>query len=247
MTPHIIVLDSCPSTNSHLAALADAPHGTVVAAVEQTAGRGQRGNSWEAEPGCNLTFSQLLRPAALPAPRQFELSMAVSLAIADAIDAHLPAGVRCTIKWPNDIYVGMRKICGILIENKLAGISIERAIIGAGINVNQRKFISDAPNPTSIINENGGLETPLQPFLTEVTQRIIDTFDNYDSAPDPAALKERYMARLMWTSGEHPFSTPERGTFLDHIADVAFDGTLTLGCGSRHAFKEISYIIPPQK
>ena len=98
----------------------DAPAGTVLAARMQTAGRGQRGASWEAEPGKNLTFSQLFRPDRLHAARQFELSMLVSLAIADTVDdliAH--TGLSAKIKWPNDIYVGDRKICGILIENKL--------------------------------------------------------------------------------------------------------------------------------
>ena len=102
-------LDSCASTSSELALCDDAPHGFVVAARSQTAGRGQRGNSWEAEPGKNLTFSILLRPRSLHPARQFELSMVVSLAIADAIDKLLPAGLRTIVKWPNDIYVGLEK------------------------------------------------------------------------------------------------------------------------------------------
>lgn len=241
-TPVITNLDSCTSTNAVLAADTDAPHGTVIATRNQTAGRGQRGNTWEAEPGKNLTFSMLLRPDELPVNRQFELSMLVSLAIADAIDSQLPEGIRTSIKWPNDIYVGMGKICGILIENKLEGAAIGRSIAGIGINVNQRLFRSDAPNPVSLIMLNGGRETALDEFLADVTQRIARTTDAYLVAPTPAALKERYMSRLMWTTGAHPFSDAD-GRFEARIIDVDLDGMLHLSNGKSYAFKEVSYII----
>lgn len=241
-TPVITNLDSCTSTNAVLAADTDAPHGTVVATRNQTAGRGQRGNTWEAEPGKNLTFSMLLRPDGLPVNRQFELSMLVSLAIADAIDSQLPEGIRTSIKWPNDIYVGMGKICGILIENKLEGAAIGRSIAGIGINVNQRLFRSDAPNPVSLVMLNGGHETPLDEFLADVTQRIARTTDAYLAHPNPAALKERYKSRLMWTTGEHPFSDAD-GRFEARITDVDLNGMLHLSNGKTYAFKEVSYII----
>lgn len=244
MTPIIDFLDCCGSTNSELAARVDAPHGAVVATREQSAGRGQRGNSWEAEPGKNLTFSLLLRPSRLPAARQFELSMAVSLAIADAIDSLLPEGLHTSIKWPNDIYIGLEKVCGILIENKLAGSMIERSIVGVGINVNQQVFVSDAPNPTSIIIHNGGWSIELKMFLSDVCARIIGLFDAYETSGKPAELKAAYMDRLMCTRGEHTFADAAHGTFEAHITDVDFDGTLTLSNGCRYAFKEVSFIIP---
>ena len=242
MTPAIEILDSCTSTNAILAARPDAPHGTIIATREQTAGRGQRGNSWEAEPGKNLTFSLLLRPEGLPAPRQFELSMVVSLAIADAIDQALPAGLHTTVKWPNDIYVGLEKICGILIENKLAGRLIERAIAGIGINVNQRVFLSDAPNPTSIILHNGGATTDLDQLLAAVGSRILSYWAAYEANPDLQALKSKYFSRLMWTDGSHTF-TDANGSFSAHITDVDPDGTLTISNGRSYAFKEVAYVI----
>ena len=100
-----IHVDTCTSTLSYAAGLSeeDTPHGTVVTAREQTAGRGQRGNSWESEPGANLTFSLVLRPHKWPATRQFELSMAVAVGVCRALRRSLPdADVR--VKWPNDIY-----------------------------------------------------------------------------------------------------------------------------------------------
>ena len=242
-------LDSCASTSSELARCEDAPHGFVIAARSQTAGRGQRGNSWEAEPGKNLTFSMLLRPQGLHPARQFELSMVVSLAIADAIDARLPQGVRTIVKWPNDIYVGLEKICGILIENKLAptpggagGLVIERSLAGIGINVNQIVFVSDAPNPTSLILHNGGVETPLEPFLDEVCARILTYWASYEAAPDAEELGRRYFGRLLWTSGEHPFADKD-GRFMAHIVSVAPDGMLTLSNGRTYAFKEVSFLV----
>ncbi|MDE6120447.1 MAG: biotin--[acetyl-CoA-carboxylase] ligase, partial [Muribaculaceae bacterium] len=85
MSISIDILDSCLSTNAELALRPDAPHGYVLATRAQTAGRGQRGNSWEAEPGKNLTFSMQLRPRGMGATRQFELSMLVALAVADTV------------------------------------------------------------------------------------------------------------------------------------------------------------------
>lgn len=235
-------LDSCASTNAVLAAMADAGHGTVVAAREQTAGRGQRGNSWEAEPGRNLTFSILLRPEATPAARQFELSMAVALAVADAVDAMLPGGLRAAVKWPNDIYVGDRKICGILIENRLSGNRIESAIAGIGINVNQQIFRSDAPNPVSVVQLNGGMELDIDLILLDVCDRIIATVERYCTAKPHPRLPAMYMERLTRTEGEHPFADAHSDRFMAHIVSVDPDGTLHLSNGRSYLFKELRFI-----
>ena len=124
MIPLITWLDVCGSTNAVLSDMPDAEAATVIAARSQTAGRGQRGASWEAQPGANLTFSQLFRPASMHAARQFELSMLISLAVADTIDSVLELAncdKQAKIKWPNDIYIDDYKISGILIENKTLG------------------------------------------------------------------------------------------------------------------------------
>lgn len=243
MKAPIEILDSCPSTNAVLAARPDLPHGYTVVARSQTAGRGQRGNSWEAEPGKNLTFSLLLRPKELPVTRQFELSMVVALAVKEAIDNALAAygsPLHADIKWSNDIYVADKKICGILIENKLAGINIERSVVGIGINVNQTVFLSDAPNPTSLALLTGA-EVQLEQLLEEVVDTIVARFDAYELSPAPSQLKAAYMACLTRTSGMHPFTDAQHGRFYAHITDVDFDGTLTLSNGCRYAFKELTF------
>jgi len=245
MTPEPLWLDSCGSTNTELAAMPDAPHGFVVATREQTAWRWQRGNTWEAQPGANLTFSLLLRPGGIPAARQFEMSMLVSLGIADALDGLLAesgCAERIAIKWPNDIYIGDRKLCGILIENSLAGSAIGRAIAGIGINVNQRRFLSDAPNPVSLV-EFTGRELPLEETLEKVVGAIVGEIDRYGSDGDGEALTGRYMARLWRRDGQWPFREQGGAVFTASIEAVAPDGTLTLSNGRSYAFKEVAFVL----
>src|SRR5574344_1792324 len=114
-----LYLDETDSTNDYLRGLATSDNDEPVVAVTdyQSAGRGQGGNSWESERGRNLLFSLLVHPVTVKASEQFILSMAVSLAIREALLTYLHDGV--SIKWANDIYYGTRKICGILIENQL--------------------------------------------------------------------------------------------------------------------------------
>lgn len=242
----IIAPSECGSTSAVLAAMTDAPAGTVVVTDCQTAGRGQRGNTWEAEPGKNLTFSILLRPVAFHAARQFELSMLVALAVADVVDRrfmHVGIAERTTVKWPNDIYVGDKKICGTLIENKLSGKNIERSIAGIGLDVNQLVFTSDAPNPASMIHYLGR-ETPLRPLLEEVCGEIMSACDAYMLSPEPEALLARFKSRLYRGDGRlYLFREPGGEPFEASITDIALTGHLTLSNRRTYAFKEVAYIM----
>lgn len=124
--------------------------GTVWIADFQTSGRGQRGNRWESKEGENLTFTILFLPEFLHPGKQFLLSQICSVGIIRYLsDKGLPA----KIKWPNDIYVGDKKICGMLIENSISGDKLSVSIAGIGFNLNQTIFASDAPNPTSLLLE----------------------------------------------------------------------------------------------
>ena len=140
-------LDICPSTNSLAFSEAlneDLPEGFAWIAGHQTAGRGQRGNTWNAEPNQNLTLSFLLRPPHRLLDKQFYLSKA----IANGILAGLEAWSRATqgesfnfeIKWPNDIYLDGVKMGGILIENNFQAGQWSFSIIGIGLNINQKQF-----------------------------------------------------------------------------------------------------------
>lgn len=251
-TPCVIeIADSLPSTNTVLKRMAAGlPHGYTLAAREQTAGRGQRGNTWEAEPGMNLTFSILLRPAGIAPSRQFVISEAVALGIAGALDRYLPDGMSATIKWPNDIYVGDRKICGILIEHTLgSAAAISHTVAGAGINVNQRRFLSDAPNPVSLWQISGE-ESDTDTLLQEVVAAVMMEFSAVDNSDESASagLHCRFMSRLWRNDGRlHPFRLPDGREFQASIADVAPDGRLTLidteGIRRRFYFKEVAFVL----
>lgn len=231
----ILWLDSCGSTSAELRLRPDARHGLTVAAREQTAGRGQRGNSWEAEPGANLTFSMLLEPRQIEAARQFELSMLIALAVAEFLDGLGIPDVQ--VKWPNDIYAGDRKICGILIENTLSGKSLARSIAGIGININQHAFRSDAPNPVSL-TQLTGRSYDLEPLLADVAERILTAVEGYDPADSPALLA-RYRSRLWHGTGLHRYHEPAGPTFTAAVVDVSPAGYLTLSNGRTYAFKEV--------
>lgn len=140
----LFLLDSVPSTNDYfkqeLSKSKPFPEGTVIMAVDQHAGRGQRGAEWQSEAGKNLTFSMLLRPGFLPPDQAFMLSAVISLGLVDFLESVLPERHEIRIKWPNDIYVDGQKIAGILIENSFAGTRWKHAIVGIGLNVFQKTF-----------------------------------------------------------------------------------------------------------
>ena len=230
----------------------DAPDGrllddmTAVMADFQTAGRGQVGNSWESQDGKNLLISLLHRPMGLDVGLQFYVSMSVSLAIIDVVGPLLPSNVRRSlkIKWPNDIYVAQQKLAGILIENRLSGRTISDVIIGIGLNVNQRVFCSDAPNPVSIVNLTGAeydVYLLAEAVVNSLRRRLRQVAEG-----DFMMLLQEYLSKLFWADGElHSFSDAN-GLFSASITSVAGDGRLTLtdshGARRSYLFKEVEHI-----
>lgn len=147
----IVRLDEVDSTNSYLSgkfANRPLPEGSVVVAKGQVKGRGQGLNKWNSETGKNLTCSFVLYPDFLQPQYQFFISKVASLAVADLVSLYTD---KVSIKWPNDIYVNDKKIAGILIENTLERNIIKSSIIGIGLNVNQKDFPSNIPNPVSLL------------------------------------------------------------------------------------------------
>ena len=145
----IIWLQSVDSTNEEAKRhISDIDNLSVLSAWEQTAGRGQRGNTWTSNAGENLMFSIVLKSPVLMAEDHFALNEIAALSVADFLSTY---GIKAEIKWPNDIYVGEKKICGILIENSFRGKTIPSSIIGIGLNINQRNFNVNLPNPTSMV------------------------------------------------------------------------------------------------
>lgn len=217
---------------------------SVIAAVSQTAGRGQRGNRWKASPGENLTFSVLLRPGedgipAMEARDQFFISQLTALAVCDLLREE---GLAPMVKWPNDIYVGDRKICGMLVENMLAGERIRTSVIGIGINVNQTAFDPELMNPTSMKKLSG---------RSFDTARLLERFCLLFPArweQDPQRLQEDWLAVLYRRNERRPYTDCRTGiVFEGTIKGISTDGRLAVempdGSVCYFAFKEISYIL----
>lgn len=207
----------------------------------QTAGRGQKGNSWESEGGMNLLCSLLLKNTDVMAREQFCISEAVSLAIIDAVRE--TSEVECTIKWPNDIYVGDKKLCGILIENRLKGSSISECVIGIGLNLNQMEFKSDAPNPVSL-----KLITGADYDAEAILRLIVEKMQRWLQIPRQQ-LQEQYHSCLYRREGYFPYIDADGG-FKARIHHVEPHGILVLeredGQLNEYAFKEVSFIIDRQ-
>lgn len=155
----------------------------------QTGGRGMGSNRWHSEPGLNLLTSIYLRHTPqIAAAQQFRLNQYFTLQVREVVARRIPD---VQIKWPNDIYVGGRKIAGILIEHTLRGDQLQHTIAGLGLNVNQQTFPSDIPNPTSIHNETGLQINPVT--LLEELLSLLKTNAN-DIYSD--TLDEKYISHL---------------------------------------------------
>ena len=170
----IIWLERVDSTNDEARRhISEIDNLSVVSALEQTKGRGQRGNRWSSQPGENLTFSLVVKDFRIKANEQSAISQTTALSLTDLLSRH---EIKARIKWPNDIYAGDEKICGILIENSLKGSEIDWSIIGIGLNVNQTAFPEDLPNPTSMKLCTGNSN----PYNTrEILEEFMGIFTGY--------------------------------------------------------------------
>ena len=253
MADSIRWFDTVDSTNTRLLAeQAGLPDRTVYAALFQTAGRGQKGNRWESRPGENLTFSILLKPAQLSAREQFILSQVVALGLTDYLAEQ---GVEATIKWPNDIYAGDRKICGTLIEPTLSGGRVASAVAGIGLNLNQHVFDPSIPNPTSLALETGKAYD-VQAELPNLLACIFRYCDKLDSAYARNGFDAAYLEKLYRRGAWHTFEDlPASDVPAEHRSgrriearilgiDTAARLLLEHRDGTLHAygFKEIKYV-----
>ena len=239
-----IHLPETDSTNKALKTISETeelPSGSIVIADFQTAGRGQRGNSWESEAGKNLTFSILLRPAEVQANMPFVISEIASLSVKYTLDKYL---TDISVKWPNDIYCNDKKIVGMLIENTILQEKISQSIIGIGINVNQTEFHSNAPNPVSMAQIAGcqfdlmAIMDSFHKIFMEQSERINNK--NFES------IHEDYLNSVYRKEGFYKYRDAA-GVFEAAIHDIEPTGHLVLkrtdSTYSRYAFKEVSYVL----
>lgn len=237
----VIRLDTVDSTNTYLHAYLGDEDVVVVTARHQTAGRGQGGNRWEDAEGQNLLFSIQIRPVEVAIDHQFVLAMAEALALKRALDAYADG---MELKWPNDIYHRDRKLSGTLIETAVSGGRLKRMIMGTGINVNQRCFTSDAPNPVSLSQITGSDES-----IDHLLERILQAFDDYYRRVlegDYAGISREYHEALYRRKGFYRYRDAD-GEFDAELVGVAYDGRLSLrdseGRQRSYAFKEVEFII----
>ena len=260
---NIIKLDSIDSTNDYANKLLSQEltsparagsgrgvfDGTVVYALSQRTGRGQRGNRWESEPYKNLTFSIVLYPIFIRVEEQFMLSKVVSLGICDYVNSIVtnPAlnnseyGVK--IKWPNDINIGEKKVAGILIENSIRSNEITHSVVGIGLNVNQTQFSSDIPNPTSlklITGEIFDLEICLSELCSCVEARYLQlkSGKKKEISNDYLKVLYRYQQMSIYEINGNPFAAK--------ITGISEQGKLILekedGGIVECNFKEVSFV-----
>lgn len=240
---NMIYRENLTSTNQYLDDLLksrDLQEGTIIYTNYQSEGRGQIGNKWESEDGNNLLLSVLLMPAMIEPSDQFILSIAVSLGICDFVRRYIP---RCKIKWPNDIYVNDDKIAGILIENTLLDNQIEYSIVGIGVNINQDKFVSGAPNPVSlsmVTGEKYDLNNCLKLLAADLDYR----YNQLEADRDQT--KADYYTRLYRFNGTHRFRD-QSGIFDGRIVAVSDSGRLQIEKGPQqiyeYSYKEIDFIL----
>lgn len=242
--PKPIYIPQTISTNVSLAEICSKGYTenlTSVYSSFQTDGRGQRGNKWESEDGKNLLFSFVIFPNGLPAREHFILLQITALALFDTLSEYTDG---ISIKWPNDIYWMDRKICGTLIENDLSGMNIERSISGTGVNLNQKIFRSDAPNPVSL-SQITGQEYDIESVLHKIMNSASIYHRMYENG-ESDIIRKKYFEAIYRKDGFYMYKD-DNGTFDATIEDIEKDGRLVLkdreGRVRKYLFKEVSYII----
>ncbi len=218
---HFFKVDSTNSVAMRLGESGE-PHGAVVLAEEQTAGRGRAGRSWASEKSAGIYCSILLRPPIPPAHAPL-LTLVAGLAVRDAAAEDLDA--LPDIRWPNDLLVGSRKFCGILTEMHAEPDRIHYAVVGIGINVNQSKMPADlAAIATSLRIENGKAHSRFELLI-----RLLQYFDRYynqflaDGAPP---VLRRFAQVSSYYEGKRVRITMATETFTGTTAGLEPSGVL---------------------
>ncbi len=234
-------MTECHSTNDLAVALlesGEAIEGLVVVTDKQTKGKGQRGNRWYSEPGKNLTFSLVLMPVFLDATEQFELNMAVSMGVIEAISSYVK-GVR--IKWPNDfVHSEFGKLGGMLIENQVSNRGIDASVVGLGINVNQKEF--PFPNATSLAHVAGA---PID--KEEFFKVLIKGIENYYvflKKGQRKSIRSSYLENLYLKDEWANFD--DGHAFKGKIRGVTPEGRLMIekqdGTEKSYSYKEVKFM-----
>lgn len=241
----LVELDEVDSTNAYLLNLYRTQQVTselmTVSAQYQLKGRGQRSSQgWESNRGENLLFSFVINPRGVAIKDQFIISQMVALAVEEELNTFADG---FKIKWPNDIYWHDNKIAGILIETELIGSIFDVAVIGIGLNLNQKEFKGDAPNPISLVQITDK-SIRQDEILNHILMRFKTYYDDYISRQDNTVISQRYLEKLYRLNQMAIYSDAD-GEFKGKIVNVDKQGLLFIEdeqlSTRRYAFKEVRY------
>jgi BirA family transcriptional regulator, biotin operon repressor / biotin---[acetyl-CoA-carboxylase] ligase len=218
--------DKVDSTNSHLLKLGveGFPEGTVVVADEQTAGRGRFGRNWEAEPQVNVLSSLLVRPNFLQGDEIFVLTFAAAVSVAEAIED--VTSIRCGLKWPNDVLLDNKKVCGILLESSFDSNRLSHVVLGIGLNVNQQSFSPAISSGATSLRLFTGKKFDRDELLFAI-------LTNFSSSYESLRRRDFYSVMKKWRDRSVMFgknvAVSLAGKTIEGVYDdVADDGALVL-------------------
>lgn len=233
MNPHLQTknrqhFEEIDSTHDYLCSVlskTNPPAGFCITSAFQSGGRGQIGRSWHSSSGKNLLVSMVFYPHDMVVLRQFDLTIWVTTCLLDVLDKYQLQHL--SVKWPNDIYVGEKKIAGILIQNTLRGDLIKNCVISIGLNVNEVDFPDTLPNPTSVKSETGN-KTDVETLLTEIRDTLDDHFEKVLFSSRKAEYREIFITKLFGANTYYKYRDAEGQTFNAIIRYVGEDGKLHL-------------------
>lgn len=187
------VLDST-NLRAKLVAEQGAGHGTLIVADMQTAGRGRRGRSWSSPPGTNVYYTLVLKPEIAP-DKASMLTPVMGLAVAEGI--RRVCDLEAMIKWPNDIVVNGKKVCGILAEMSVERDYIHYVVIGVGINVGLQEFPEEAAATAACLQQECGKEVSRVELITSTMRSFEKYYDIFMESKDLSGLVEQYDSLLV--------------------------------------------------
>ncbi|MEW6061801.1 MAG: biotin--[acetyl-CoA-carboxylase] ligase [Bacteroidota bacterium] len=221
----IFVFDSIDSTNSFAKTLSpdQAPHGTLIIADEQTAGRGRMHRHWISTKGKNLLFSLVLYPDFFSEKISL-LPFAGSLAVTDAIETVTKLSATC--KWPNDVMINGKKVCGMLLESSVDSSSIRKVILGIGVNVNQEDFPDELKYKATSLKNESGIEVERIRLLQTLLEELENRYEQLSKFPSQQLLHDWKMKALLF--GKKITVLESEYSFQATAIDVAEDGSLII-------------------
>ena len=241
----IVKLNTIDSTNNYFSnRLKESkfPEGTIISTLFQSSGKGIGSNKWESEKGKNILCSLVLYPDFLPVDKNFLLSKVISLGIVNYVQAKSNF---IKIKWPNDIYYQNKKLAGILIENIIKGSNITQSIIGFGFNLNQKTFISDAPNPVSL-NQITNKTYSIDQEIVKLRNNIRFFYDKLKAGKFEEINKEYIKCLYRYNEFHSYISNNEKiNAKITGVNEFGHLQIITKTQGKKEFdFKEIEFVIP---